>query len=264
MIVCYPQPSKARSREVLVAFAVGCGGEVRHALPPAPDDGPAAFYGVVGIERLFDEARRSGRDWFYGDNTFFDRYRGRFFRFGRNEFQLSRLVAPDHARAQALGITVRPWRAGGRHIVVVEQSPHFLGICGAGGDWLARTVAEIKRHSDRPLRLRPWRRDKDKAAALLPADLAGAWALVTHMSAAAVEALVHGVPVFVTGACAATPLASGPLSAIEAPLTPAGREDWVAGLAAQQWTLEELRSGAAWRALRDEQRATSNEKRVTG
>lgn len=232
----YPQPGKARSREVLQAFAEGWRGGMA-----------AAFYGVVGLENEFARARASG-EWIYGDNSFTDLQRGRFFRFARNAFQVSTLQQPDHARAKAQGVTVRPWQHG-RHIVIVEQSAHFLNLCGAGADWLKRTLVELGKMTDRPLRIRPWRRDKGKATMTLQADLQDAHALVTHMSAAAVEALLAGVPVFVTGPCAVTPMASGSLSDIERPSYPDGREDWCAGLAGSHWTLQELRKGMAWRRL---------------
>lgn len=233
---------------MLEAFAAGCGGSIAAMTLPALRIGAAAFYGVVGIEHLFHVARLAGRDWYYGDNAYFDRARGRFFRFTRNALQLTDLVKPDYARLKALGIT--PRRAAGNrgHIVVVEQSEHFLHLVGEAG-WLERTLAALRRHTGRPILVRRWRRDKDKAARTLGADLAGAWALVTHMSAAANEALLAGVPVFVTGPCAATPLASGSLADIERPIAPEDVEYWAAGLAARQWTLDEMRAGMAWKAL---------------
>lgn len=249
-VIAYPQPGKARSLEVLSAFAAGCDGEVIANPPQEPLERPAVFYGHRGIERLILAAKNSGRDWYYGDNSFFDRCRGRFFRFARNAFQISRLQLPDHERVKALGIKIEPWRKNGRHIVIVEQSSEFLQMVGQRTDWLIRTAQELVNYTDRPLRIRSWRRDKDKAAATLASDLDGAWMLVTHASAAAVEALILGIPALVTGPCAATPMASGGLDRIESPRYPEGREDWAAGLAAMQWTIEEIRRGDAWRALR--------------
>lgn len=246
-VVGYPQPGKAKSRLVLGAFTTGAGGGLKE-LAAVLEPGAAAFYGVVGIEYLLRLARAEERTWWYGDNSFFDRGRGKFYRFARNEVQLSALASPDHARRRSLGIEAQPWRKQGGHVVVVEQSEHFLGLVGAH-HWLLRVLEDLRRVTDRPLRIRRWRRDKDKAAETLQADLRGAWALVTHMSAAANEALLAGVPVFVSGRCAATPMASGALEKIESPRYPDGREDWAAGLAARQWTLDELRSGMAWRTL---------------
>jgi hypothetical protein len=124
-----------------------------------------------------------------------------------------------------------------------------MKLSGAGEEWLRTVGSILKLQTARPVRVRRWNRDKDKAARTLQADLQGAWALVTHMSAAANEALLAGVPVFLTGRCAATPMESGPLSMIEQPRLPDGREEWAAGLAAMQWTLDEMRAGMAWKAL---------------
>ena len=231
--------------EVLAAFGAGMGvttfltGPARlHA------DGAAAFYGVVGIEHLFAAAK--WRVWYYGDNAYFNAGRGKFYRFTRCAFQeTAPTVAPDHDRLRKLGVSVRPWAIGGRHIVVVEQSPHFLKLSGAGEGWLAETMITLRRHTDRPIIIRPWSRSKAKISATLEQDLKGAHALVTHMSAAANEALVAGIPVFCSIQCAAGAFSGGDLSTIEHPLHRQGREDWAARLAAAQWTLDELRAGAA-------------------
>lgn len=247
-VTCYPLHSKARSVELLRAFAKGAGGIVVETTPAEIAAGPVAFYGAVGVEHLYKQAARRG-DWYYGDNAYFDSLRYRFFRFTKDALQPHAPERYDFARAKALGLEVHPWKEGGLHIVVVEQSEHFLNrVCGRY-NWLLKTVAEIKAHTDRPLKIRTWQRNKTKAAASLANDLKGAWALVTHMSAAANEALLHGIPVFVTGTCAATVMSSGDLSRIETPRRAEGREEWAAWLAGVQWTIPEIESGMAWRRL---------------
>jgi hypothetical protein len=220
---------------------------------PSPGDrrrDVVAFFGVVGLERDFLEVRRDGdREFLYGDNALVDGLRGKFFRFARNALQVSTLQPPDHKRRAAQGIWTRPWQKGGGHIVIVEQSWHFLRLCGVGDDWFYKVASQLAQATDRPLRVRRWRRDKGNLATTLHEDLRGAWALVTHMSAAANEALLAGVPVFVTGPCAASPMASGALSEIERPHYPDGREEWAAGLANSHWTMDELRDGTAWERL---------------
>ena len=250
---CYAQPGKAKSRIVLEAFARGCGGRLCLSPPPSLRDeqGAAVFYGVVGMEHLLRQAQTEDREFYYGDNGYFDVARHRFFRFARNALQIAApTIAPDYAKAKALGLAVQPWRRGGTHVVVVEQSEQFLGISGGGKNWLPRVVSDLKRHTERPLIIRRWMRDKAKAGATLRRDLDRAWALVTHMSAAANEALLYGVPVFVSGLCAASHLAGGSLDRIESPSYPEGREEWAARLAASQWTLDELQAGVAWQKLK--------------
>lgn len=249
-VTCYPQPGKTKSRVVLEAFACGAGGAALVEAPPVLSAGGVAFFGVVGIEHLLRLSIAEGRAWYYGDNSYFDAGRGRYFRFTRGWFQQVRSEAvPAPERLEALGLRIAPWQRTGEHIVVVEQSEHFLELSGAGRHWLLRVLSELQQHTKRPIMVRRWSRNKDGAAATLADALKGAWALVTHMSAAATEAVLAGVPVFVSGRCAAEPMASGPLSSIESPRYPDGREEWAARLAASQWTLDELRAGLGWRTL---------------
>lgn len=259
-VVCYPQPGKAKSLMVLEAFATGCGVAtgnwplIHHGQPAELEvGGAAAFYGVVGIERLFYEARDGGRDWYYADNSYFDCVRQSFFRVHKNGLQASTLMKPNYDRLRQLGLEIKPWRRDGRHIVVVMQSPHFMSnvaTWSGGSDvWQEKTLLALKQHTDRPIVVRHWNRDKAERARSLQQDLEGAWALVTHMSAAANEAVLAGVPVFVTGPCAALPMGLSQVEQIETPRRPDGRQEWAAGLAARQWSLDEMRQGIAWRTL---------------
>ena len=235
---------------ILTAFAAGSKGTVKATASSVLLPGAAAFYGLVGIEHLLRLAIAESRDWYYGDNSYFDSTRAKFYRFTKGWFQTVKpKIAPDYAKLKVLGISPKPWKKDGRYIVVVEQGAHFLDLCGAGRGWLDSALVEIGRVTDRPVRVRRWTRDKAKAAATLHADLNDAWALVTHMSAAANEALLAGVPVFTSGRCSATPLASGALANLDRPLYPDGREEWAARLVASQWTIDEIRAGIAWGRL---------------
>lgn len=247
-LVAYPQPGKAKSRHILEAFARGAGGSVVDTC--ALEAGPAAFYGVVGIERLWRAVRDRG-DWMYLDNAYFDATRGKHFRVGVNALQASGTETPDWIRFGRLALGIQPWRKGGRHVLVIEQSEHFMREVA---DWpLAEWRLSVRRalgeNTDRPIVVRHWSRDKLERARTLHDDLRNAWALVTHASAAANEALVAGVPVFITGACAAAAMGLADLSEIERPRRPDNRMDWAAALAGQQWSVDEFRDGTAWRSL---------------
>lgn len=249
MITGYAQPNKGRSRDILRRFAKGFGGAVDFDAPAKLQDGGAAFFGVVGIEHLLNEARTSARDWYYLDNSFFDVTRKTMIRIGHNRLQHDGIGKPDWQRFKALGIEVKPWKKDGRHIVVCPQSDHFMrevcGIKGGANSWLAETLVTIRANSDRPIIVREWSRDKTTIKQTLQADLQDAWALVTHMSAAANEALLEGVPTFVTTFEGAAFYKSSALGDINSPLYPDGREEWAATLAGQQWTLEEIENGTA-------------------
>lgn len=253
-VTCYPSPGKGKAKSLLGAFAEGAGGQVVHGAPGALEPGAAAFYGVTKeLKHLWEQTRREQRHYYYLDNSYFDGARGAQFRVTRNALQAFERLPPDRARFAALNVTVQPWRRNGRHIVVCPQSDAFMrDMCSWTGGvlaWQEDVLGTLNQYTSRPIVMRHWSADKDALGKTLLEDLKNAHALVTHSSAAAVTALLAGVPVFVTGLCAATPLASGELSRIESPLYPEGRADWAAGLAGAQWTVDELRDGVAWRAL---------------
>lgn len=202
----------------------------------------------ASFAHLMKQVKEESRDFYFIDNSYFDVARERQFRITRNTLQCDGLNAcwtgDGHGRLRALGVTVKPWREQGGHIVVCPQSAEFMALVGWQGDWLADVTAGLKQHTSRELRVRVKGERRPLAE-----DLRGAWALVTHMSAAAVEALLAGVPVFCTGRCAARWMGTCDLSLIEEPSMPERREEWAAVLAQNQWTEAEMRDGTAWRAL---------------
>jgi hypothetical protein len=105
----------------------------------------------------------------------------------------------------------------------------------------------LQRHTARPIVVRRAPQPGETAEPLAEA-LSKAHALVTPSSNVAIEAVVAGVPVFVSPSSAAAPVGLTDLSLIEAPVYP-DRDKWLAHLAYCQFSLEEMRSGAAWRML---------------
>lgn len=240
MLTCYPQPGKGKALDVCRAFAAGCGGRVLEQTPAALMPGAAAFYGVrPQWAHLWAQAKAEGRDWWYLDNGFIGPGR---FRIARNAVQAAQ-CRPDPARLADLGIAITPWRRSGRHVLVCLQSDEFMAtVAGFSGD-IAAAVCD---QTDRPVRVR--RKGNQRP---LAADLADCWCVVTWASNAAVEAILAGIPAIVLGESAAAPMAGDGLDQIDAPPTPAGREEWAAGLAASQWTLEEIATGKAWADLHE-------------
>lgn len=245
-MTAYPVANKKKSFEICLAWTRGCGGQIGTTLR----DGDAFFYGVDDSnEAVWREVLKSGRDFWYCDNAYFDGARQQYFRVTKNALQHSGAGDSDGLRFAELGVPIKPWRTAGEHIVVCPQSTPFMKtIAQYQGDWLRDAVAALEAHTRRPLRIRAWSADKGKLAATLKDDLAGAHALVTWSSAAAVTALLEGVPVVANGpGCAAS--MSGWIADMEnLPQPP--RETWAAVLADNQWTLDELRRGDAWAKLK--------------
>jgi hypothetical protein len=249
MVTAYPVAGKAKSLEICKAFVAGSGGEV--VTDGKLRDGPAFFYGVDKSNVHIWKAVRAdhARDFYYCDNSYFDASRQAYFRVTKNLLQHTGMGRSDGERFRALGVEVKPWRASGEHIVVCPQSDQFMTmVVGQAHDWYATIVQTLQRLCpQRQLRVRNWSPDKGKLAASLPDDLVGAHALVTWSSAAAVTALIEGVPVITLGQCAAAPLA-GSLADVEKLPTPQ-RDEWAGVLADNQWTLREFADGTAWGAL---------------
>lgn len=250
---CYPVPYKRKSLMLCEAFAEGCGGEVVE--DGRLRDGPAMFAGVMdGNERVWLQLREresnpaTRRGYVFLDNAYFDSARESYFRVTKNALQHSGIGHSDGLRFAALDIPIKPWRTHGDSIIICAQSSHYMRVMESyQGEWALDVLERLRRITRRSAHIRPWQRNKSIQAASLPADLKGAHALVTFTSAAAVTAVLAGVPVVCLGDCAASPM-SGTLEQIERPFMP-DREEWAGVLGDNQFTLAELASGMAWRVL---------------
>lgn len=202
------------------------------------------FYGVrQPWQHLWLQAKAEGRDWLYGDNAYFDCARERYFRITRNAIQHTGDGASDGRRFRELGLMPQVWQRDGTEILICRQSDEFMRVVAGRPDWFADTYAALRRITDRPVVVR----EKDDTKPL-QAALRRAWAVVTWSSACAIQAVLAGVPVVCDAACAAAPFGT-PLDEIEKPRRLEGRTRWASVLADNQWTLDELRDGTAWRAL---------------
>lgn len=250
-LTCYPVTGKKKSFDICLAFARGSNGQISGMLR----EGSAFFYGVDESNvKIWHSVRELGREFFYCDNSYFDGARQQFFRITRNALQHSGIGRSDGKRLAKLQIEIKPWRQSGTHVLVCPQSTHFMrAVVGLDRDWLAEIMASLPSLTDRPVRVRAWSPNKTALAQTLHEDLASAHVMVTWSSAAAVTAILAGVPAIVLGQCAAAPMAGTSLDQLEQPPMPEGREQWAAVLADNQWTLDEMRAGIAWRALQASQ-----------
>jgi hypothetical protein len=227
------------------AFAAGCGGR-SVVMPPmkALRPGPVAMFGSPQLWALLQKAIGLGRDWLYGDHGYFGR--GLYFRITRNAYQCDGTGAGSSARFRLHERPVQRWRRDGANILVCPTSPGHCQLHGMDVHaWLAWVNANLRQHSDRPIVVR-WKTDERPIAR----DLQKAHAVVAWSSAAAIDALIAGVPVFVLAEhSAAYRMGTPDLSRIERPVYPDDRQEFCEVLAANQWTLDEIAAGVAWKAL---------------
>lgn len=244
MVTAWPVAGKAKSSLICQAFLAGVQDRREDA---------SVFYGVDRSNiRDWNRVREAGQHFYYIDNSYFDATRGAYFRITRDALQHTGIGESDGARFRMIGATIAEWRKSGEHIVVCEQSASFMrDIVRYNGDWLAETISTIRAISpQRRIVLRSWSPDKPALGRSLPSDLVGAWALVTHSSAAAITALLAGIPTISTAGAAA--FMGCNLQKIESPFMPDDRERFFSVLADNQWTLEEMKNGTAWKALHDD------------
>jgi hypothetical protein len=89
-------------------------------------------------------------------------------------------------------------------------------------------------------------------------DLEDCWAVVVFSSASAIDGLIHGVPCVTLAPFAATVrMGLTDLSKIETPVYPDDREPFMWNLAANQWSVQEIFSGQAWRELQEGRRVAA-------
>jgi hypothetical protein len=246
--VSYYVPSEQTSPKFAYAFAKGCGGEITDE-DVLFEDRPVALFGSPARWPLLRAAQAAGLDWFYADHGYLGR--GKYFRITKNAYQHDGRgeKTPDNwARFERFRRPIHPWRTSGQHVLVCPNSAVYFSLFGIDAEqWLSNVQDRIRAHTDREIRLR-WkvqRRDRP-----IEQDLRNAWAVVVFSSAAAVDALIAGVPVFTVAPFAATyRMGLSDLARIEAPVFPPDRESFLAVLAANQFTIAEILSGQAWKHL---------------
>jgi hypothetical protein len=249
-VVAFPVLTKRKSIEICEAFLEG--------VPVKPGVRGSVFYGVTDFNMVDWSVARghvAGRPFYYIDNSYFDHTRGVYYRVSKNSLQFKGpSYESDGKRWEALGYELKPWRDPGQgHIVMCRQSDTFMryslgggpsGTSGPGKMWFPETMDLLKKTwPGREIRVREWVSDKPTQAKTLHEDLQGAGLLVTHSSAAAIEAVIEGVTVNVSTVSALAGMQIGSHNPLDQ------RLQYLRALADNQWTLDEIRNGDAWRWL---------------
>jgi hypothetical protein len=242
---CYALGSQTRAAEIIQAFSQGVKGDfIRDG--HKYDGGDIALWGLLrGAKELRQQCKALKATYYAVDHAYIGRED--FFRVTRNGFQQTEIAERPEDRWQKLvdryRINVRDWRRGGRYVLVALSSnmsyEYFEEFT-----WAERTIGEIQRHTDRKCLTRKKGLDQQD----LQLQLRDAWCVVTHTSMAAVDAVIAGVPVFVTGPSIARPMGLTDLSKIESPVFPE-RKAWFKSLAYAQFNLGDMKRGVVKPAL---------------
>src|SRR5262245_23248694 len=101
--------------------------------------------------------------------------------------------APERSLAAATAENFRPWRSDGRHVLIALPGIGFGQAVGLDmREYYATVLDQVQAVTDRPIKIRPKR-----TRTPIDKDLTNCWALVTHSSNVAVDAVIRGIPVFV-------------------------------------------------------------------
>ena len=147
------------------------------------------------------------------------------------------------------------WKGGeGDHILICPSSETVTYKHNnlTQGDWVDRAISQIKKLTNRDIRIRYkprpnnewWGKD-------IKEDLDDCHCLITNMSLSAIDSILEGVPVVCDGRNVAWPVSTRFIQFINDPLKPtkANVNEWMKLLANNQFTIEEMKNGTAYKVL---------------
>jgi hypothetical protein len=245
--VCIEPERREKTLRILGSFAQGWGEHVKLCEGMPPDDGnPFIVWGQkwTALEAI-PKAIAQNRPFWQLDNGYWMSGGGRNVGYYRISYRGLQPVFLKDAppRAEAIGVKMAPWRKDGEHIVFALPGEGYGRAVGLDmKSWVRETQDRLRDLTKRPIVVRP----KDSTTPLAH-DLRNAWALVTHSSNVAVDAVLAGVPVFVAGTSPAAPVGRTEFD-FENPVMPE-RKDWLNSLMCQQFTLPEMQRGTAFHYL---------------
>ena len=233
------------------------------------------FWGFMrNTKRIVEVAEQKKIDWFFIDHAYlyhqrhsmFEKYgdiRNCLFRVCKNNYVINKITDTNDHRLLDLKakfakddeLDILPWKKGGKHIVVFPPSWWLCKNLGMRAeDVLQNTIDELKKHTDREIRVRVKKIGGNYNPVPLQKDLKDCHAVVSYQSSAAAKAIIKGIPSFtITDKySAAIPMSQTDLSKIETPIYPDNRFEWLCNLANHQFYANEIQSGYAKRYL-DEQ-----------
>lgn len=238
------------------------------------DDDEFCFQGLIRGSEKLKPYMKTNRCYYFDQPYFFytaykdhNDFRDQWYRINVNDVQTNKISNDDKhlERYKKLldtsksEIELKKWKKSGDHILVIPPSYHTAKWYDIDETkWVKDTVDEIKKHTNRPIRVRYKykngvkfgdRVDKDNP---LQNDLRKCHAIVSFHSMCASHAVREGVPSFCSEHSPAAPvsLLLNQLDKIENPIRP-DRERWMATLLGSQFTLSEMKSGFAYRYLND-------------
>ena len=179
----------------------------------------------------------------------------------------------DDTRWPLFRHTLKPWKQTGDNILLLGQhdaSEQWTGMPKMNV-WFEQQINQIRKYTTRPILIRPHPRNpvgfdtkkyKNVSVARPIIDrhtiddtnfkdtLKNAWAVVNHSSNPAMEAVINGIPVFVSESSLCFDVGNHSLENINNPLMP-DRQEWANKLSYTEWFPEEIAKGLPWTKIKD-------------
>jgi ribosomal protein S6 len=215
----------------------------------------------MGKRKLIRKCQEKNHTFYYMDSGYVGNYKSTanphgwklYHRIVKNDVQHNKIIDRPDDRWRKLDYPILK-RKQGNHILLVTPSEKPCKFYGIDRDlWVNETVAEIKKHTDRPIVIRDKAVRQQRITKTIFEDLENCHALVTYQSIAAVESVLYGVPAFTLAPTAADPVCDKDVSLIECPTHQDEHKiyKWACHLAYGQFHIDEFKNGTAWRILRE-------------
>lgn len=243
---------------ILMNFIHGSGGYVSTWEREESTKNPLVIRGLGGGSRkAIQYCKDVGRTFYAIDTGYYGNGKHkRVHRVTKNALQqMGPIIERPDDRSRMFGYKFRKFSKGSK-ILICPPSLKVMETFGQSlDDWLDQTIKTIKVYTDRPIevRLKPNRTERVTTKTIQAALQDDVHCLVTYNSIAAIEALMEGKPAVVLGPNAAEAIAETNLANIETPRIPSREEmdAFMAHLAYCQFTVEELKSGYAWKIINE-------------
>ena len=259
--------TKPRTQRYVDAFVRGSGnGKVYQFrdLTSLPEE-PLTMYGILaGSGEIYKQCLKSKKDFYFMDHGYFTNAHDspHWLRITMNKHCQNQLQEkPTDRYEKYFKREIKPWNKGKKILVLPPTNAisNFFGVT----DWLDKTLKILRSNTDRIIDVR----DKpynptvtvDHVGATVKVDRPTQhkdpirwedyFATVTYNSNTMVASLSNGIPVFCDALnSAAAPISETDFSKIETPKY-GDRIALFSSLAYNNWTMEEMANGTAWRML---------------
>ena len=179
----------------------------------------------------------------------------------------------DNKRWPLFKHTLKPWNSTGDIIVICGQhdaSEQWKGLPKME-KWIIQQINEIRLYTTRPILVRPHPRnqlqfkesDFQNVKVRMPkkdhrtyddtdfkATLERTWAVVNHSSNPAMEAVISGIPVFVSESSLCHDVGNIKLNDINTPAMP-NRVQWAQQMSYTEWFKDEIEHGLPWARIKN-------------